>query len=122
MHSTHDINCKGCGTELAFWSGFGDNMQFKDEYQCLGKVRIKREHWHYGKTETNKKPTLQAIKQEQKRIREYGISKPIKVIYHKTEMQSCYLINYTYFCEGCARKLRYKCPICGGKIKLTRKR
>lgn len=122
MHSTHDVNCKRCGKPLAFWSGFGDNMQFANEYECQGNVRRKREHWHYGKTETNQKPTLKEIKYEISRLKKMGIYKLIKVIYHKTELIPCYLYNFTLFCENCAKSLHYKCPICKGKIKLTRKK
>ena len=122
MHSTHDVYCKKCGANLASWSGFGDNYQYRDEYECQGQVRRKREHWHYGKTTTNRKPTLQEIKEETKRIKEFGIKKPIKVVYHMTELWPCIYVNYTYFCESCAKTLKHKCPKCKGKIKLTRKR
>ena len=114
MHSTHDVNCKICGKSLAFWSGFRDNMQFADEYECQGEIRRKYEHWHFGKTTSNCKPTQKYM------IEEYG--KVMKVKHHMTEMWPCHLENYTQFCADCAKKLKYKCPVCGGRIILTRKR
>jgi hypothetical protein len=37
------------------------------------------------------------------------------------ELWDCWMVNETYFCKECAKKLKYKCPVCGGKIKLSRK-
>jgi hypothetical protein len=113
MHSTHDVFCRKCGKNLAFWSGFGDNMQYYDEYECQGRVWRKNEHWHYGKTQTNRKPTNEDM------IEEHG--KVMKVTHHMKELWYCFLVNETYFCEDRAKKLNYICPKCKGEIKLTRK-
>lgn len=115
MHSTHDVYCKKCGKNLAFWSGFGDNMQYYDEYQCTGKAWKKIEHYHFGKTTqyNDEPPTPEYI------IECYG--KLLKVLHHMKELWDCWMVNETYFCKECAKKLKYKCPICGGKIKLSRK-
>jgi len=111
MHSTHDIYCKKCGKNLAFWSGFGDNMQFADEYQCTGNVWKYHEYWKYGKTTAYRDsvPTLE----------ETGGK---KATHHTKELWPCHFQNDTYFCADCAKKLNYKCPICGKEIKLMRTR
>jgi hypothetical protein len=116
MHSTHDVYCKRCGKNLAFWSGFGDNMQFANECQCQGEVWVKSEHYHYGKTTTysDEPPSDEEIKKRNK-------GKLVKIIHHTREKRPCFIINETYFCEDCAKKLHYKCSVCKGKIKLTRK-
>ena len=100
MHSTHDVYCKKCGKNLAFWSGFGDNMQFADEYQCIGKVWKYQEYWRYGKTISyrNSVPTLE----------ETG---GYKATHHIKELWPCHLQNETYYCAECAKKLKYKCII-----------
>jgi len=38
-----------------------------------------------------------------------------------TRWTYCSVHNETYFCEKCAKKLKNKCSVCGGKIKLKRK-
>ena len=111
MHSTHDVNCKKCGKSLAFWSGFGDNYQYDDEYQCTGRVWKYHEFWTWSKTTSyrDNKPTL----------KETGGIKPI---HHIKELWDCWMVNESYYCADCAKQLKYKCPKCGKKIKLTRKK
>lgn len=118
MHSTHEVNCKICGKKLAFWSGFGDNMQFANEYECQGSVMIPRKNtWRLGMhTYHGFKPTKAQIKND---IKEQKGN--VELIRVTEESTSCYVQHDTYFCENCAENLKYKCSTCGGKIKLTRK-
>lgn len=120
MHNTHDVSCKKCGKKLAFWSGYGDNMQFVNEYECQGKVFRKCKGEWQGLNSSgrkiwsgNFKPTKTYIKGEI--MQNVMIVKPLT-----KELVFCHIENYTQFCENCAKKLKYKCPICKGKIKLTR--
>jgi len=112
MSSTHDVICRKCGKNIAWWSQW-DNIQYRDEYECQGKVWQKYEHWHFGKTQSNAEPTPEYV------IECYG--KPLKVKRHSKELWHCSIVNNTQYCEECAKELKYRCPKCGGEIKLTRK-
>ena len=110
--STHDIYCKKCRCHIAWWSMY-DNIQYQDEYECCGKVWKKLEGYWCGKKWTgNFKPTKSYMK-------EIGITS----VKPKTkELRHCSIINYSQYCSKCAKELHYKCPDCGKKIKLVRKK
>lgn len=113
MHNTHTVYCLECGKNLALWSGFGDNMQYQDEYQCHGNVWWYHEYWRYGNTHSNQEPTPEEV------LEQYG--KPLKITRYTKELFPCFLQNNTYFCKKCAKKLDYKCSKCKKEIKLSRK-
>ena len=126
MHSTHTVSCRNCGLQLAFWSGFGDNLQYNDEYECKGTVIVKRKnYWRVGTCDfVNYKPTVKEIKEK---FDSYGFKNAKEVTSNSIqqimeEENDCVIQNDTYYCEKCAKRLKYKCSVCGGKIKLTRKR
>jgi DNA-directed RNA polymerase subunit RPC12/RpoP len=121
MHSTHEVSCKICWTKLAFWSGFGDNMQFANEYECQGKVFRKMKGWWQGFNSSGKKMWSGNFKPTKRDLK--GDLKHIKTIKPLTkELTYCSIVNNTQFCEKCAKELNYKCPVCGKEIKLTRNR
>jgi hypothetical protein len=99
-----------------------DNIQHADEYACSAAIQ----------KDTNKL-IMDNIIQDDKHLKELRqIVKDEKLEKSETRkgkkycIQSnwtyCYIHNNTYFCESCARKLKYKCPVCGGLIKKERSR
>ena len=98
MHRTHNVNCCICNISLAFWSGFGDNYQFQEEWVCDNQ-KLKRK--------------LDGVISC---IGRYG--KPLKYL---TGI-SCESKNQSAYCRKCAYKLKFKCKNCRtGRIKRTRK-
>lgn len=106
MSSTHDVNCKNCGKHLAWWSQW-DNIQYADEYQCKGAIRTRNNEFLMNVFSDKDFKKLNVIKKE-KRL---GF----------TRWTYCKIKNHTYYCETCAKKLKHRCSVCGGKIVLTRK-
>jgi hypothetical protein len=122
MHSTHDVFCRKCGKNLAFWSGFGDNMQFADEYQCQGKVWKKHVGYWQGLNSSRKRIWSGNFKPTKRYLKEEGMRLVKEIKPFTKEKWPCYIEHETYFCKDCAKELKYKCPKCKGEIKLTRKR
>lgn len=111
-HSTHNVYCKKCRTQIAFWSMF-DNFQYKDEYECCGRVWQKQDnYWKLKKT------TFCGHYPDEDQIKEAGEGIPKKVT---KKLTWCSIKNHTQYCEECAKKMNFKCPNCGKEIKLTRK-
>lgn len=116
MCSTHDVFCFICNKQLAWWSMF-DNIQYADEYTCQAAI-----------IEATNKPLMKDVPQDDEHLKKLQkvIDKKKKWIVDETERRDfwtyCRIKNKTYFCESCAKKLKLKCPECGGKIKLDRKR
>lgn len=112
MSSTHNIYCLRCGIQIASWSQY-HNFQFKDEYECCGRVWQKREnYWRIGKT------TYCGHRPDNNEIKRGGGIKKLKQI--TKELVSCCFKNKTVFCGECVKELNYKCPKCGKEIKLSR--
>ena len=98
MVSTHDVYCCNCGTQLAWWSGYGDNIQYKEEWECNNE-KIRRKVKNCFKT--NKKGEEVSVKYEN--------------FY-------CSISNKSLYCRKCAHILHFKCKNCRkGHIKLSRK-
>lgn len=105
MCSTHDVVCRKCGKEIAFWSMY-NNIQHAEEWECCGAIL---DYEYNPKLEKN---VLFADGLSKDKIAPY-----IKA--HKLtnkDWSYCHLINHTYFCKRCAKKYNYVCPECGGKI------
>lgn len=119
MVSTHDVNCKRCGRELAWWSMF-HNIQRANEYTCSAAIQ-----------EDTNELIMDDVIQDAEHLRKLQkiIDKKmldvIEIIDGKRccthrNWTYCYIHNDTYYCESCAKRLKFKCPVCGGKIKLSR--
>jgi predicted restriction endonuclease len=102
MCSTHEEKCRDCGIKLAWWSMF-DNIQSEDEYHCQGV--------------TNKNGKLLSSNYKKLTDEEYNslCRKEDK------KVTLCKVEHNTTFCKKCAKKLDYRCPVCGGEITLSRK-
>jgi hypothetical protein len=122
MCSTHDVVCKKCGKQLAWWSMF-HNIQHDNEYACSAAVQedtnelimdnVIQDDEHLNKlSEIIKEKGLDAIE-----TREDG-----KRYCTHSNWTYCYIGNETHYCEKCAKRLKYKCPVCGGTIKISRSR
>jgi PHP family Zn ribbon phosphoesterase len=99
------------------------NIQHADEYVCSAAIQ----------KDTNEL-IMDNVIQDDKHLRE--LQKIIKNKHLETfeigedgkkycvhdNWTYCYIHNNTYFCEKCAKKLDYKCPVCGGLIKKERSR
>lgn len=107
MVRTRTVCCKICDKELAWWSMF-DNIQYEEEWECLGKFRKKLKNaW---------------ISKDRKTIT-YSRKKPRGAKPLKSEMSYCSLHYHTKYCKSCVRKIRFKCarPRCKGPIRLVRR-
>lgn len=120
MSSTHDVNCRKCGKKIAWWSQF-DNIQYQDEYECQGEIWKKWKGQWQGLNSSGKrvwsgnfKPSIRELKDDD--------MKHVKTIKPLTkELWPCSLENQTQYCRECAKELDFRCPKCGGNIKLIRK-
>lgn len=108
MVRNRTVYCKVCGKKLAWWDMFS-NLQYEDEWECLGKFRHKLVNVWISKdrktiTHSRKKPRG---------------AKPLKF-----EMKYCSLYYHTKYCTACVRKIRFKCvrPRCKGPIRLVRRK
>jgi len=113
---THYIVCKDCGVDIAQWGG-GMNWQKKEEWVCQGRIEVdcSKDNVFMGKDGTKSRVfTMDGGAGTQ-------VKTPPDNIRLNKEMRHCSVINNTTYCEGCARKYDFKCPICGGGIKRERK-
>lgn len=104
-----DVICKDCGKKLAHWDMFS-NLQFEEEWECIGKFRQKVEdHW---RTKNGKGILISSTPDLEKY--------PILL---KSQMNYCSLIYHTKYCRKCAYKRHFKCgrPRCKGRIVKVRK-
>lgn len=126
MHN-ENVDCKNCNKRLAWWDSF-TNIQYENEYQCFAIVT------HHVDSR-RKYPDNELIMNnaipynDKKGIEIKRLTREIwKVTYikgktiHKDNWSYCEIVNKTMYCEECAKKLRFKCPICGGTIVLVRKK
>ena len=104
------VYCKVCDKKLAWWDMF-TNLQYEDEYECLGEFRKKLTNvW------VHKEGDQKIITHSRKKPRG---AKPLK-----SEMNPCSLYYHTKYCKSCVRKLKAKCvrPRCKGPIRLVRRK
>ena len=109
------VYCIDCGKKLAWWDMY-INLQYEAEWECLGELKKKvRNVFINPKTGTR----VHSFTMDGGAGTILPPPEPgMKRIHY--EMQSCSLLNKTKYCNGCARKRNYQCPICGGSIKLVR--
>lgn len=112
---THYVYCKDCRKEIAWWGG-GMNVQYHEEWVCQGKVMedvSKRNVFRH--TDGHKSAVF---------VMDGGagtqVATPRDAVKVMEQETHCSVINKTTFCRGCARKHDFKCPECGGDIKLER--
>ena len=110
MVRSRTVCCIICNKKLAYWDMFS-NLQYEDEWECLGEFRKKLTNvWisKDGKT----------ISHGYKTAPSPG-AKPLK-----SEMAPCSLHYHTKYCTSCVRKRHFKCvrPRCKGKIRLVRRK
>ena len=116
MCSTHEVICLMCEKALAWWSMF-HNIQREDEYVCSAAIReddnklimdkVVQDDEHFDK--------LNEIVEREK-LNTYEIDDKGRKCCTYRGWTYCNIKNNTYFCGSCARKLKYKCPVCGGTI------
>jgi len=103
-----NVHCKVCGKKLAHWDMF-TNMQFEDEYECLGTFRkTLHDVW---RSRDNKHSIITN-------------SPPAGYVRQKTETNFCAIYYQTKYCKSCVRKLHGHCvrPRCKGPIRLVRRK
>lgn len=113
MVRNRTVYCKVCGKELAWWDMF-TNIQYEDEWECLGEFRKKLTNtWVYKEKDGNK------ITAHGHKTSPHPGAKPLK-----SEMSPCSLHYHTKYCTSCVRKIGFKCvrPRCKGKIRLVRRK
>jgi hypothetical protein len=79
-----------------------DNIQYEDEYACQAIVN--------RHTDTL---LLDDVKQHVDKITDAMMEQHDQWTY-------CTILHGTVFCERCAKKLKFRCPTCGGTIALER--
>lgn len=99
------------------------NIQHADEYACSAAIQedtnelimddVVQDDQHFEK--------LQKIIDE-KHLNTVEIGENGKKYCTHRNWTYCNIQNDTHFCGKCAKKLKYKCPICGGTIKKERSR
>ena len=112
------VYCKVCGKELAWWDMFS-NIQYEDEWECLGEFRKSVHNVFVDKKGDSVKifvmdggagTKVKPPKPGMKRV--------------KSEMKPCSLYYHTKYCTSCVKKIGFKCvrPRCKGKIRLVRRK
>ncbi len=119
MCSTHEVYCKICGKKLAWWSVF-DNVQYADEYQCSAAIENKTNRIIMDDV-VQDDAHLKKLRDILKRERVDVYDKKDKKLCLERNWSYCNNLHETHFCESCARKLNYKCSVCGGKIVIERR-
>jgi hypothetical protein len=116
--NTHYVVCKDCGADIAEWHG-GANQQKQDEWVCQGKVEINcaKDNVFYNPKTGERSHIV---------IMDGGAGTQVKTpdgyIRLEKDNRSCAGVNNTTYCAACAKRHRYKCPICGSRIKKERSR
>lgn len=112
------VYCKVCGKKLAWWDMF-TNIQYEDEYECLGKFRRKARNV-FKDNKGNRVHTF---------IMDGGAGTEVKppepgMKRVRYEMLPCSLYYHTKYCKSCVRKIKGKCarPRCKGPIRLVRRK
>ena len=86
-----------------------DNLQYEEEWHC--QAAIERKGNKIVMREVSQ--TKQSLDKLRKLINE-------KKLTGRGDWSYCHTINDTAFCVDCAKKLKYRCPVCGGKIAKSR--